>query len=135
MLRKQMPKNYSIKKIMDVVSCLCRLHNFLIDDKEDHSPVPSSEEDKGNLAVYISDAAPLERNHDGIMLPLQLMDAGHHRNDDPLRLQRESRRHQSTLPRSSFTGKYILSTYSEHIYEIIAKLSQKYQFYLALAIT
>ena len=107
----------------------------MIDDKEDHSPVPSSEEDKGNLAVCISDAAPLERNHDGIMLPLQLMDAGHCRNDDSLRLQRERRRHQSTLPRSSFTRKYISSTYSEHISEIITKLSQKYQFYLALAIT
>ena len=90
MLRKQMPKNYSIKKIVAIVSCLCRLHNFLIDDKEDHSPVPSSEEDEWNLAV--SGAVPLERNHNGIMLPLQLMDAGHHHNDDLLRLRRENRR-------------------------------------------
>ena len=44
-------ENYSIKKIMAVVPCLCRLHNFLIDDKEDHPPVASSEEDKWDLAV------------------------------------------------------------------------------------
>ena len=98
MLRKQMPKKYSIKKIMAIVSCLCRLHNFLIDDKKDHSPVPSSEEDEWNLTV--SGAVPLERNHNGIMLPLQLMDAGHHHNDDPLRLRRERRRDQPTLPRA-----------------------------------
>ena len=89
---------YSIRKIMAVVSCLCRLHNFLIDDKEDHSPVPSSEEDEWNLTV--SGAVPLERNHNGIMLPLQLMDVGHHHNDDPLRLRRERRREQPTLPRA-----------------------------------
>ena len=96
MLRAQMPKNYSIKKIMAVVSCLCRLHNFLIDDKDDAAPVPSSAEDEWNLAV--NGAVPLQRR-DGMQLPLQLMDGGHHHNDDPLRSRREQRRDLPTLPR------------------------------------
>ena len=59
------------------------------------TPVPSSEEDEWNLAV--NDVGPLQRR-DGMRLPLQLMDGGHHHNDDPLQSRRERRHDQPTLP-------------------------------------
>ena len=69
----------------------------MIDDKDDAAPVPSSVEDEWNLAV--NGAVPLQRR-DGMRLPLQLMDGGHHHNGDLLRSRRERRRDQPTLPRA-----------------------------------
>ena len=96
MLRKQMPRKYTLRKIMAVVSCLCRLHNFLIDDKDDLAPVSVTEEDEWSLAV--SGAAPLVVRN-GIRLPVQLVDAGHHHEDDPHRSRRDRGVDPSALPR------------------------------------
>ena len=78
MLRKQMPKNYSIQKIMSCVSCLCRLHNYLIQVEDGKAPKESHEEDNWNLAV--SGPVPIGVRN-GICLPLQLLDAGHHHDE------------------------------------------------------
>ena len=46
-----MPKEFTLLKIVAVVSCLCRLHKFLIDAGEDSVPRYYSEEDEWALAV------------------------------------------------------------------------------------
>ena len=92
-----MPKNYSLKKIMAVVSALCSLHNFLIDAGEAETPRSHSEEDEWSLAV--SGAVPMGARGGMRGLPLQLLDAGHHRQDDPLRANRGPRTNRDRLPR------------------------------------
>ena len=104
MLRKQMPKEYTLKKIMAVVSCLCRLHNFLIDDKDDSEPVLFTEEDEWSLAV--NGAAPMVVRN-GIHLPGQLVDAGHHQDDDPHRSRRERGGDPPALPRAQLLAKVV----------------------------
>ena len=37
-LRKQAPQQYTTKKTMAAVSCMCRIHNFLIEAGEDNAP-------------------------------------------------------------------------------------------------
>ena len=85
MLRKQMPKNFSITKIVAVVSCLCRLHNFLIDENES---VPRSHSEEDEWALTVGGAVPLAERNGVRNLPVQLMDVGHHDDDDPLRSRR-----------------------------------------------
>ena len=51
-------REFTLSKIMAVVSCLCRLHNFLIDAEEDSVPRYHSEEDEWALAV--GGAVPLD---------------------------------------------------------------------------
>ena len=85
MLRKKMPHEYSIQKIISVVSCLCRLHNFLIEIGDEEAPVELLEEDEWGMAV--NGALPCAVRN-GIRVPLQLMDAGHHEEEDLLRTRR-----------------------------------------------
>ena len=97
-----MPQKFSIKKIMAVVSCLCRLHNFLIDAGEESVPRYHSEEDEWALAV--GGAVPLGDRNGVSRLPLQLMDSGHHHDDDPLR-SRRNRGGGEELPREKLYEK------------------------------
>ena len=99
-----MPKEFSIKKIMVVVSCLCRLRNFLIDAGEESVPRHHSEEDEWALAV--GGAVPLGTRNGVRRLPLQLMDSGHHHDDYPL-CSRRDRRSIEKLPREELYEKVL----------------------------
>ena len=95
-LRKKAPQHYTIKKIQAAVSCMARLHNFLINDGEMYSPTPS---DDDALTLAVDGAVPISVR-EGVRVPLQLMDVGNHHDDDPTR-QRRSRAtfNQTILPR------------------------------------
>ena len=98
MLHKQMLKNYSIHEIMSCISCLCHLHNYLINAGAGEAPRESHEENDWDLAV--SSAVPLGVRN-GICLPLKLMDMGHHRDDDPLRSRCKHVGNSEELPRKA----------------------------------
>ncbi len=97
-LRKQAPKKYTIKKNIAAVSAMCRIHNFLIEDGETTCPRSHSEEDEWSLAV--NGAVPFALR-EGVRVPLQLMDAGHHHDDDPTRQRRDRSRNSEVLPREA----------------------------------
>ena len=99
-LRKQAPKQYTVKKTIAAVCCMCRLHNFLIDAGDESPPASYSEEDEWNLTV--NGAVPFALR-DGIRVPVQLMDSGHHQEDDPTRTRRDrsSSRGSEILPREA----------------------------------
>ena len=50
-LRKKAPIRFSIKKTIATVSCLCHLHNFLIDQNDNIAPVHTPQ-DALTLAIY-----------------------------------------------------------------------------------
>ena len=107
-LRKKAPRDYSIKKTISVVSCLCRLHNFLIDQKEGNPPDQHIPEDELTLAVGGAVDAP-SRPEGGIAAPAnRLVGGGEHFDDDPdyvvrRRISRENRlvteQYENQLPR------------------------------------
>ena len=79
-LRKKAPKNYSIKKTIATVSCLCSLHNFLIDQR---CTTPDANTAADALSLAIEGAVPMERATNGERVPGQLLQAGNHFDDDP----------------------------------------------------
>ena len=105
MLRKQMPKKFSITKIVSVVSCLCRLHNFLIDENES---VPRSHSEEDEWALTVGGAVPLAERNGVRNLPVRLMDVGHYHDDDPLR-SRRVRASADMLPREEMFKKVLES--------------------------
>ena len=78
-LRKKAPKNYSIKKTISTVSCLCSLHNFLIDER---CAVPGANTPSDALTLAVEGAVPMERAANGERVPGQLLEAGNHFDDD-----------------------------------------------------
>ena len=102
-LRKQAPQHYTIPKIQAAVSCMARLHNFLISDGETNCPTPSAE-DAWTLAV---DGAVPFSIRDGVRVPLQLMDVGNHHDDDPSRLRRLRTVSQSIFPREKLSARRV----------------------------
>lgn len=95
-LRKQAPQQYTMAKTISAVSAMARLHNFLIDVSEGECPRSHSEEDEWSLAV--NGAVPFALR-EGVRVPLQLMDAGHHQDDDPTRQRRSRGQGCARLPR------------------------------------
>ena len=105
-LRQKAPQHFSMKKIIATVSCLCKIHNFLIDMNPINArDVPSSsEEDEFNMAI--NGGVPIEqREGSNFRVPSQLMGAGEHFDDDPdrsVRRRRVSRRYnEGLLPRDN----------------------------------
>ena len=87
-----------MKKVIAIVACLCKIHNWLIDSTlgpiSTH-PIPPSTDDDA-LAMAVGGGVPLERRmgHAGEdRLPNQLLDAGEHFDDDPSRTLRRSVAH------------------------------------------
>lgn len=86
-LRKPMSHKFSIKKICVVVEVACKLHNFLIDRKEEATHAPShTAEDQLNMEL--NGAIPMQQTHGAGMhentaLPEQLLHGGEHFDDDP----------------------------------------------------
>ena len=95
LLRKPMPAKFTIKKIVSIVECLCRLHNFLINVKKENNVVPAhTAQDELNLALDGAIPMPFrqleELNGESIVLPDQILHGGHHFDDDPNQEARRS---------------------------------------------
>mmetsp|Transcript_13665 Transcript_13665/g.16605 ORF Transcript_13665/g.16605 Transcript_13665/m.16605 type:complete len:247 (-) Transcript_13665:132-872(-) len=88
-LKKKAPKKYSIAKIISTVSCLCSLHNFLIDNGNEsyalssYRPTPQDA-----LALAFEGAVDVEERMDGVRVPT-LTGGGEHFDDDPTRAVRK----------------------------------------------
>ena len=89
-LRKRAPMRFKMRKNIAVVACLCRIHNWLIDKRV--GPVSSltipGPTDDDALAMTLEGAVPMETrtgHRKNEKLPNQLLDGGHHFDDDPLR--------------------------------------------------
>ncbi|GFH48493.1 hypothetical protein CTEN210_04969 [Chaetoceros tenuissimus] len=90
-LRKPAPKKYTIKKIIAFVSCLCRLHNFLINKNEMYSSstLPPTPRD----AYYLSCEGEVdmsEREDGDPLVPRDLSGGGEHFDDDTMRMRRST---------------------------------------------
>jgi hypothetical protein len=80
-LRSAMQLNITIRTVA-MANCLARLHNFYIDEVDRLGEVSRVDE----IMIYNPDGyVPLmmDNNHDGIAIPLKIMDAGHHFDDCP----------------------------------------------------
>ena len=95
-LRKIAPFKYRLTKTMATVQCLCQLHNYLINERLSHQASRNEETRKvhdipsvtgiDNMRLILQGAVLLEKRDQvhapGHLMPGQLMDAGHHRDDD-----------------------------------------------------
>jgi hypothetical protein len=106
-LRSAMPLNITIVRTVAMVNCLARLHNFCIDEADILDEEVSRVEeqlplDLENMINNPDGYVPLnvDDNHDGIAIPLEIMDAGHHFDDCP----RAVRRGQVTDAASASNG-------------------------------
>ncbi len=92
-----MPLNITIVWTAAMVNCLARLHNFCIDEAAILGEVSRVEEqlplDLENMINNPDGYVPLmmDDNHDGIVIPLEKMDALHHFDDCPQAARRGRR--------------------------------------------
>jgi hypothetical protein len=110
-LRMAMPRGLSIGRIIALVNCLAKLHNFCIDEVDgvkirnrESTLLPQLDVDTNNIMNNEDGFVPMEasnNNHHGLLLPRALMDAGHHFSDIPRNVRRQSERMNSegNLPR------------------------------------
>jgi len=101
LLRRALPSTLSLRKVTALVMCLCKLHNFLINKRIERQAQVASKSrrkpSKGRVGSASSDAVdellaadslelvahggvPLEQR-DSALVPMQLMDGGHHHED------------------------------------------------------
>ena len=89
-LRKKAAQRHPMTKVMAIVACMCRIHNWMIDRTV--GPVTTfsipayTDEDAFDIAV--EGAVPMEErpgHHRRERFPNQLLDAGNHFDDDPSR--------------------------------------------------
>lgn len=99
LLRRALPATLSLRKVTALAMCLCKLHNFLVNERINRSSNKSRRKvSKGKiglatdkidepLAADLLELAahggvPLEQRADGsTTVPAQLMDGGHHHED------------------------------------------------------
>ena len=112
-LRRALPATIRLDKVTQLVCCLCKLHNFCVDerlerngintgsdtyttDNSDGTP-PPLESDHFNL--LLNGAVPLERSRDGTNdhSPEQLLHGGEHFESLPLQVRRQLQREQREL--------------------------------------
>ena len=96
LLRKAMPKNLSVQKIIATVGCLCRLHNYCI-DRTDNEILPQTIADQWRSEFH--GVVPLEdRRGADVPVPRQLIGGGNHFDDANRSLRRaHDRQYQGTL--------------------------------------
>jgi hypothetical protein len=94
-LRSAIPLNITIGKTVALVNCLAWLHNFCTDESDRLvGEVSQIEEqlplDPENMTNNPNGYVPLmtDDTHDGIAIPLELMDVGHHFDDCPQAVRR-----------------------------------------------
>ena len=85
-LRKKAPAKYTIAKIISTVSCLCSLHNFLIENNgrtnnQQSIPLHTSQDELTLALDGAIDVTPTVEG-DGVR-PGDLSGGGHHFDDDP----------------------------------------------------
>ena len=85
---------HTMTKVMAVVACLCKIHNFLIDQRGEQAVInipPHTDNDE--LTMTLQGAVPMEASRAGHTdrVPQQLFDAGAHFDDDPGRRIRRRR--------------------------------------------
>ena len=105
-LRKPMPNGISLNKTTSLVFCLCKLHNFCIDNK-DSTPPPSMAQDEATISLQ--GGAPLEsfdngeESRENSGRPAQLLDGGDHLEDVDRRARHTGARAgtESLLPREA----------------------------------
>jgi hypothetical protein len=100
-LRMAMPKGLSISRIIALVNCLAKLHNFCIDEV-DGSLLQSLNIDNAHMMNNEDGYVPMESSKEhGVSMPRALMNAGHHFQDISRneRRQRERCNPEGTLPR------------------------------------
>lgn len=83
-LRKKAPSRYSVKKTIATVSCLCRLHNFLIDHGDSKPPTRGTPRDE--LTMAIENGVSVQRQAiegETVDAAGALTGGGEHFDDDP----------------------------------------------------
>jgi hypothetical protein len=86
-LKKKTPEQYTVKKTVAVVSCLCKLHNFLI-NQGCKGPPACTGQDELNFAVSDSVQADEVARGQDIGPRIDLIGGGEHFDDDPERVVR-----------------------------------------------
>ena len=83
-LRKALPWNYGLPKIKELVRCLCSLHNFLIDNKEDKVPTCTAADQVDLVmtgAITVNAAPRIELGGERVAIPDPLLDCCNHHLD------------------------------------------------------
>jgi len=107
-----MPLNITIVRTVAMVNCLARLHNFCIDEVsrvDEQLPL-----DLENMINNPNGYVPLKiynNHHDGIAVPPEIMDTGHHFDDCP----RAARRGQRTDAASASNGELPRTILLNHV--------------------
>ena len=107
-----MPLNITIVRTVAMVNCLARLHNFCIDEVsrvDEQLPL-----DLENMINNPNGYVPLkiyDNHHDGIAVPPEIMDTGHHFDDCP----RAARRGQRTDAASASNGELPRTILLNHV--------------------
>ena len=96
-LRMAMPRGLSIGRIIALVNCLAKLHNFCIKEVDagkimsrDTTLLPQLNIDTHHIMSHEDGFVPMEAsNNNRDLLPHALMDGGHHFNDVPRNICRQ----------------------------------------------
>ncbi len=105
-----MPKGLSIPRIIALVNCLAKLHNFCINEVGEGMLLQPLNVDTHHIMNNEDGFVPMEvGNESGILVPRALMDSGHHFQDIPrnVRRQRERNNPEVTLPRQQLLQQVI----------------------------
>jgi len=84
-LRRAIPSQYTIHKVVALVTCLCRLHNFLVEMGIDEEDIPEpSATDK--LFMQLQNSIKLKAHKESpksVLIPSELLNGGKHCRDYP----------------------------------------------------
>jgi hypothetical protein len=97
-----MPKGLSIPRIIALVNCLAKIHNFCINEVGESTLLQPLNVDTHHIMNSGDGFVPMEAGHtSGILVPRALMDPGHHFQDIPRNVRRLHERSNPdvTLPR------------------------------------
>ena len=96
-----MPKGLSIARIIALVNCLAKLHNFCINEVGEDTLLQPLNVDTHHIMNNEDGFVPMEAGESGILVPRALMDSGHHFQDIPRNVRRQCERNnpEVTLPR------------------------------------
>ena len=100
-----MPKGLSICRIIALVNCLAKLHNFCIDEV-DSSLLQSLNIDTAHMMNNEDGYVPMDAsNEHGVPVPRALMSAGHHFRDIS---QNERQQQERCNPEGTLPPQYLL---------------------------
>ena len=86
-LRRALSSNFTVKKIVELVECLCRLHNYII-DSENEPELPGLSLAEDNLSTIVLGGFSIEPQNGGngtesetVLLPTEILHGGEHFDD------------------------------------------------------